>query len=121
MSAVSDSTLADAMPDDPRIVEQEAHASDPALSLLSFLLADEVNLTLVWTSVARTAYRNGAFQDGSQAKARAQAACDNAKKLLKDADTDQLSQTLLAALRSVELALEQLASLALRVNEPQQR
>jgi hypothetical protein len=78
-----------------------------------FLLADEVNITLVWTSIARLAYRKGDLVDATLARTKALSACGKVKKLLKDVPApEDESELLLAAIHGVENALDQLGTLA---------
>lgn len=84
-------------------------------TLLPFLVTDEINLALVWATVAGTAYKKGEIPTASQAKAKAEASYSNAMKILSHVPIDSSFEPLLAELEALAVALDELAVIAARL------
>jgi hypothetical protein len=78
-------------------------------------ISAEINLALVWTSIARSAYTHGELAYAAEAKAKAQSGYWNATKLLSEIDIGAQHESLLAELTTLALKLDQLARLATRL------
>jgi hypothetical protein len=86
--------------------------------MLPYLITDEINLALVWTSVARAAYTKGKLTNAAEAKAKAQSAYFNATELLSEVKIDHRAGPLLIELAGLAAKLDQLAALAARIEKP---
>jgi hypothetical protein len=85
---------------------------NPHNGLLFLSICAEINLALVWTSIARSAYTQGALIYAAEAKAKAQAGYWNATKLLSEMDLGGQNESLLAELTGLAVKLDELAVLA---------